>query len=98
MPIFILLVGLILIVTGINNKIPDLIALVKEDFSPSDNSTSFPVWIFAIFVVGALGYIKPLKGLSIAFLFLIIIAMFVKKDNGFFDSFSKSFLKGNSNE
>lgn len=93
MPIFILFVGIILVAAGINDKFSDLKNLVIEDFKPSDNSTAFQYWIIAIVVAGAFGYIKGLRPLSNALLLLIFVAMFVKKDQGFFDQFMKA-IKG----
>lgn len=93
MPLFILFVGILLIVAGINNKIPELVGLLKEDFRPTDGSEPFHVWIIAIAVTGALGYVKPLKGFSNAFLALIVIAM-VLSNRGFFYKFTNA-LEGN---
>ena len=87
MPIFILFVGVLLIAAGINNKLGDLKHLITEDFSPSDNSTSFQIWIVAIVIAGSVGYIKGLRPISNALLILIFVALFVKKDKGFFDQF-----------
>lgn len=89
MPIFILIVGILLIVVGINNKIPDLVALVKEDFRPTENVAGFHVWIIAIFVAGSLGYIKELKPVANAFLTLIIISLLLS-NKGFFAQFTSA--------
>jgi hypothetical protein len=75
MPIFILFVGIMLIVIGINNKIPEFLALIREDFRPTENVAGFHVWIISIVGVGALGYVKELRPLANAFLVLIVISL-----------------------
>ena len=95
MPIFILFVGIILVAVGINDKLPNLVALVKEDFRPSGNVPGFHVWILAIAAAGAIGYIKPLKGFANAFLVLIIVVL-ILSNGGFFDKFTAA-IQGNSN-
>lgn len=92
MPIFILIVGVMLVVVGINNKIPDLAGLLKEDFRPTENVAGFHVWIIAIFVAGSLGYIKEFKPVANAFLALIIIALLLS-NKGFFAKFTEA-VKG----
>lgn len=89
MPIFFLLVGIMLIITALNNKMPQLGTLIKEDFQPSQGDPGFVPWIIAIFVIGALGYIKPLKPISIAFLTLIMLVMFLS-NGGFFANFTSA--------
>lgn len=95
MPIFILFVGIILVAVGINDKLPDLVSLIKEDFRPTSNVPGFHVWILAIAVAGAVGYIKPLKGFANAFLVLIIVVL-ILSNGGFFDKFTAA-IQGNSN-
>lgn len=93
MPIFILFVGVVLVAAGINDKFTDLKNLIVEDFQPSSGQTAFQYWIIAIVIAGAFGYIKGLRPLSNALLLLVFIAMFVKKDQGFFDQFMNA-IKG----
>jgi hypothetical protein len=95
MPLLILFIGIVLVAAGINNKIPDLMQLLKEDFRPSDNSPGFHVWVLAIVGLGALGYVKPLKGLANGFLVLVILGL-ILSNGGFFTQFTAA-LKGNDN-
>ena len=95
MPLFILLVGIILVAAGINNKIPDLITLLKEDFKPSGGETPFQLWILAIAAVGAIGYVKPLKGFANGFLVLVMIGL-ILSNGGFADKLTQA-LKGEYN-
>lgn len=91
MPIFFLVVGIMLIVVGINNKLPELGSLIKEDFAPSQAGvTPFQIWIIAIFAIGAIGYYKPAKPLSNSFLALVVLVM-VLSNKGFFKNFSTAF-------
>lgn len=92
MPIFILIVGVMLVVVGINNKIPELTTLLKDDFRPKGNVPGFHMWILAIFIAGSLGYVKSFRPVANAFLVLIVIGLFLSNE-GFFDKFTSS-LKG----
>ena len=89
MPLFVLFIGIILIAAGINNKIPVLTALIKEDFRPSDGATPFHVWIIAIVAAGSLGYVQALKGLANGFLVLIIIGLLLS-NRGFIVKFTQA--------
>lgn len=74
MPYVLLLFGAVLFVSGIRGTNKDLWALVKGDFT---GNKSFLLWIAAIAIVGGAGYIKPLKGLSVAFMTLLLIVLFL---------------------
>jgi len=93
MPILFLIVGILLIIVGINDKMSEFVALLKEDFKPSDGSPSFIVWILAIFVAGAIGYIKDLKPVANAFLVLIILGMLLS-NKGFVPKFTAALKQG----
>lgn len=88
MPLFILFVGILLTVVGINGKIPEFVGLVKDDFRPAGNIAGFHIWILAIFVVGSLGYIRSFKPVANAFLALLIIVMLLS-NKGFFVNLKK---------
>jgi hypothetical protein len=92
MPIFILIVGVLLVAAGINNKIPDLVSLIKSDFTKTGDIQPFQIWVIAIFVAGSLGYIKAFKGVANAFLVLIMVTLIIG-NKGFFDKFMQA-LKG----
>ncbi len=89
MPIFFLIVGVLLIIVSINNKLPELGALVRDDFVASRGAPSFAVWVLAIFVAGSIGYIRELKPVANAFLVLIVLGM-ILSNKGFFEKFSQS--------
>jgi hypothetical protein len=87
MPLFFLIIGIMLVIVGINNKIPELTALLKEDFKPTDNTAPFQIWILAIFAAGSLGYVQVFKPIANAFLVLIVVALLLS-NKGFFTKFS----------
>ena len=89
MPVVILVIAVLLLFAGLNNQLPALSALIKDDWEPSDGSVSFGVWILAIIIVAVLGYAKALKPFSNAFLVLIFVAIMLANNkstgaNGFF--------------
>lgn len=85
--------GLILIVAAFRGAQQDLYDLVAGDFTGPNN---FIVWVFAIVLVGSLGFIPKLKGFANVLLALVVLAIFLSKGKGFFDQIStavKSFSK-----
>ncbi len=88
MPLFFLLVGALFIYAGFNGRLGELSALIKEDFSPTDGSNGFAIWIVAIFAIGAIGYYKPAKPLSNAFLLLVVVSL-ILSNRGFFARFKQ---------
>lgn len=88
MPLFFLLVGALFIWAGFNNRLGELASLIKEDFSPTDGSRGFAVWVVAIFAIGAIGYYRPAKPLSNAFLLLVVVSL-ILSNRGFFRRFQQ---------
>lgn len=89
MPIFFLIVGALLIIVSINDKLRELGDLVRDDFTSSAGAPSFSVWLLAIFVAGSIGYVKELRPVANAFLVLIVVGMLLS-NKGFFAKFSQS--------
>lgn len=89
MPIVFLFIGILLIVSAINNKLPELKTLVGEDFAPSDGSVGFHIWIVALFVAGSLGYVKAFRPVANAFIALILVSL-ILSNRGFFANFQKA--------
>ena len=75
-----LIIGLALVSSGLQNTYPTLGATLKSDFS---GTGSFWYFITGIFAVGALGYYEPLKGASRLFILLIVIVLMFD-NQGFF--------------
>jgi hypothetical protein len=87
MPFAFLILGSIFIVSGIRGTDQQLFTLIKGDFSSTPASSgqaaqpSFIAWLFALLVIGGLGYIKPIAPISKAFLALVILVLFLKNGN-----------------
>lgn len=92
MPLFFLLVGVLLIIVAVNDKMGELTGLIRDDFKSSAGVPGFHIWIAAIFVTGALGYIKAMRPVANAFLVLIVVSL-VLSNRGFFTKF-RSALEG----
>ena len=76
MPFALFVVGVWLLIAGVRNTAGPattpgtLFALLHGDFTGSDN---FAYWFLAIVLIGSIGYIKPLRPLSSAFLVLLCV-------------------------
>lgn len=90
MPYVLILVGGILLVSGIRNTYGQLWTLVKNDFT---GTNSFLPWIAAIAVVGGLGYVPKLRPLSIAFLTLLLLVL-VLSNGGIFQKLQQFVTSG----
>jgi hypothetical protein len=77
--------GVLLIVAGVRGKTSDLFSLVKSDFTGQPN---YFEWMVAIFLVGAIGYIKQLSTISRMFMF-IVAAGLLYKNKGVFSQFTQ---------
>ena len=95
MPFALLIIGAVLLVAAVRGKTdgPDgLFALVSGDFS---GPGSFIYWMVAILIIGAIGYIPKVKPVSVAFLGLLILVLFLAKGDparaggGFFEKFTQ---------
>lgn len=94
MPFALIIVGLVLLVAAIRGTTsgPDgLFELVKGDFQGEGN---FVYWVVSILIIGSIGYIPRLRPLSVAFLTLVIVVLFLtrgdpnKASGGFFEKFT----------
>jgi hypothetical protein len=83
MPLFLILIGVVLVVTALNNTFhgseKSLVGLIKNDFSGPNN---FLIWMVALFICGAFGYIKGFKPISYAFLGLVFVAIVLANQKG----------------
>jgi hypothetical protein len=77
MPFVILAFGVVLVVAGVRGTQGALFTLLKNDL------TGFAPWFVAILFIGALGYIKPIKPITDAFMVLLIVVLFLS-NGGFF--------------
>lgn len=93
-----IIIGLVLVISGVRDTQAQLWAQVQKDFTPpqQQGQHSFLAWFFAILIIGAIGYIDELKELSRAFLVLVILVLFLS-NNGFFSQLQAATLGTNAN-
>lgn len=101
MPLAFLAIGAVFLIAGIRGTVedkdgqPGLITLLKSDFT---GTNSFLVWIVALWVLGALGYIPGFKPLANAFLLLVLVVLILANDRqgsgGFFATFNSAIRQG----
>lgn len=91
MPFAFIIVGVVLLVSGVRGTSNDLLTLVKGDITGPNN---FAYWFLSILLIGALGYVEDLRGFSRAFLVLVIVVLVINEDKngtaGFFTQFESS--------
>lgn len=93
MAFILLIIGITLIASAVNNTADELTFLLKADFTGPAN---FGYWVLAILVIGAIGYVDKLKPVSDTFLVLIILVLFLAKGKpgsatgGFFQKFTQA--------
>lgn len=85
MPLALLIVGIIFLTAAVRGKEQTdlLFSTLKDDFTGPNN---FLYWGIALWIIGAVGYYKPAKSFSTAFMTLVIIVLFIS-NKGFFSQF-----------
>lgn len=78
--------GLTLVIATLRGNLRFLAALFASEFQ---GQGSFIYWLAAVMMIGAVGYIKPLRPLSNAFLVLIMIVL-ILKNGSFFSRFNEA--------
>lgn len=78
MPFALLIIGAVLLTAAVRNTQSQLYSLVLGDFTGPAN---FVFWVFSLLVIGAVGYIPKLKPISVAFMTLVILVLFLKRGN-----------------
>ena len=92
MPFVLIAIGLLLIVIAFNGTQDQFFSLLKGDLTGQGN---FFYWVVSILVIGAIGYIPKLKGISDAFLVLVMLVLFIS-NKGFFNQFNAQLKTGTS--
>lgn len=87
MPFALIIVGILLLVSGVKGTQSDLYKLVESDFTGTNN---FVYWSLSILVIGCLGYVPQLRSISRMFMLLVILVLFLKKGSGFFTQFQQA--------
>jgi hypothetical protein len=87
MALSLIVIGLLLLVSAVQDTQDVLFATVESDFTGPDN---FVQWIAALALVGALGYLPKMRGFSVALLALVLLAIFLRNGTGFFAQLQKT--------
>lgn len=74
MPFILVFSGLIMIVVGVQNTHRQFGTQLRKDFTGPGN---FFYWVASLGAVGAVGYIPKLRGVSLAFMTLIIVVLVI---------------------
>lgn len=80
--------GLFFLIAGARDKSADALALLKGDLVGGHDS--YLVWVGAILLIGAVGYVDELRPISHAFLLLVIIVLLLS-NGGFFAKLQEQF-------
>lgn len=92
MPLALITLGFLFVVVGFQDTYKEFGAQLAKDFT---GQNSFLVWIAAIGIIGAIGYVKELEKFSRMFLLLIFVVMFLS-NKGVFDKFNSAIRQGTS--
>lgn len=87
MPYALVFTGIVLVVATIRGNLRFLGRLLAAEFV---GTGSFLYWLVAIMLIGSVGYIRPLKPLSDAFIGLLLLVFLLKNGSGFFDKFNEA--------
>lgn len=80
--------GVFFLVAGVRHQSGNALKLLKGDLV--GGSDSYLVWVGAILLIGAIGYVDELKPISHAFLILVIIVLLLS-NGGFFGKLQSQF-------
>lgn len=87
MPFMLITFGVLFVIAAYRNNLSTLGNTLSSDFAAVGG---FFGWFVAIFIIGAFGYYPPARGVSRAFLALLILAMLVA-NAGVFAQFQSAF-------
>lgn len=88
MPLVLLLVAIGVVAIGVRGQSAEAGKLLASEFA---GANSFIPWFLAIMLVGVIGYWKPAKPFSDAFLGLIVLALLLAQGTGFFSRLNEAF-------
>jgi len=90
MPILFIVLGIGLIVIILRGKAGDLVDVLKDDFTSSNN---FVAWLMAFAFIGFIGSLsKDLRPITNAFSGLVVVVLLLS-NRGFFAEFERQALK-----
>jgi hypothetical protein len=79
--------GIFFVIAGVRAQSANALKLLKGDLIGTD---SYLVWIGAILLIGAIGYIDELKPIANSFLVLVVIVLLLS-NGGFFTKLQTQF-------
>lgn len=82
-PIILIIIGVVLIVSGVRGKSGDVGKILADDFS---GGSSFTYWIIAVILVGIVASFSQSRKLGTAFFSLMLVVLFLS-NGGFFAKF-----------
>lgn len=83
-------IGILLFMAAYQNNVYALGTQLGNDLT---GSSGFMIWIVALFIVGAIGYVPVLRNVSRVFLVLILVVVFLS-NKGIFTKFSALISSG----
>ena len=87
MPALLVIVGLVLVIAAVRNTLGSLAGHLQQDLGSGQGGGSFWTWAAAIILIGMIGYIPNLQGLSRALLALVVLVVLLKRGSGLVDQF-----------
>jgi hypothetical protein len=87
MPFVFLIFGILFLVVAVRGTQDAFFGLIRDEFTGPGN---FVVWVLAIIVLGALGYIRAIRPVADAFVGLIILAMVLNNKGGVVTQFQQA--------
>lgn len=88
-PVALLIIGVALVVIGIQGKAEQAGAILVDDFT---GRPSFVAWLAAVVIVAFLTSYGPFKKVGAAFYGLLIVVLFLS-NGGFFEKFRQQLLE-----
>lgn len=88
-----LLLGFFLVLIAVRDQYKELSALLKSEFTGPNN---FLAWGAAFLILGALGYIRPVRPVVNAMVLLLILVLILANRGGFFTRFNEAIRGGAS--
>lgn len=87
MPFVLLALGILFFVVSLQGTQGSLFDLLKSEFV---GTNSFVVWAAAFVIIGLLGYIKPIRPITHAFMVLLLLVLVLTNGKGFFSQFNSA--------
>lgn len=87
MGIVFLIVGIFAVAIGVRGQAGEAGKLLASEFT---GSNSYVQWLAAILILGAIGIWKPARPAANAMIGLVILAIFIRRGQGFFDQFNSA--------